>query len=270
MPWEPVVSVAVPPSRPPGPGSTRRRPAGPRASASSSRPCGMPGPSSRTVTSTASGERLEQHPRAGRRVRRGPRRCRGRPRPRPRSRRPPASPGARRPTVPATETPGRRSSADSSPTRSTTPAASGATASCWRISVRSACSCSPASRPSSAPSPPELGPAALHEGEHLEHPVVDGPGQPGALRRRRRGRARRAARAGRRPQQRVDHQADDRAADQEEEEVPVDRSRTGSAAVRKVGDATAGRPRPGRPSTRQWMAHANIAAITQKPGTVEW
>ena len=61
------------------------------------------------------------------------------------------------------------------------PPAPGATWSCSRISVRSATSCSPASRPSSAASPAELGTPALHQREHLQHAVVDGAGQPGPL-----------------------------------------------------------------------------------------
>ncbi len=120
----------------------------------------------------------------------------------------------------ATDTPARRSSADSAPTRSTTPGV-GSTASCWRIRVRSAGSCSPARRPSSAPSGPELRPASLDQREHLQHPVVHRARQPGALGRGRRGPLG-DRRPRRRPQQRVDHQADDRAADQEEEQVPVD------------------------------------------------
>ena len=48
-------------------------------------------------------------------------------------------------------------------------------------SARSATSCSPASRPSVRSLPAELRAAPLHQRQHLQHPVVHGPGQPRPL-----------------------------------------------------------------------------------------
>ena len=152
----------------------------------------------------------------------------------------------------ATDTPGRRSSADSAPTRSTT-AGVGSTASCWRISDRSAVSCSPASRPSSAPSGAEVGPAALHQRR-----------APAARRRARRGRAGCAprrpprltlggGRPRRRAQQRVDHQADDRAADRGAGRGSRRWSRTGSAGSAKSSTDSSDRGDQRRPARRQWI-----------------
>ena len=68
--------------------------------------------------------------------------------------------------------------------------------------------------------PAELGAAALHEAEHLQHPVVDGAGQPGPLG----GGGRVALGAvalGRHPLQRLDHEPHDRPSDQQQEGVAV-------------------------------------------------
>ena len=79
--------------------------------------------------------------------------------------------------------------------------------------------------------------------------------------------AARSARPSRRghPLQGVGHVADDRAADQEQEEVAVDWSGSRSCGPRGRPPRAA-RRRPARRAQRQWMAQANIAPITQKPG----
>ena len=66
----------------------------------------------------------------------------------------------------------------------------------------------------------ELVAAALHQAEHLQHAVVDRPGQPGPL-----GGGRRVALGavalGGHPLERLDHEPDDRPADQQQERVAV-------------------------------------------------
>ena len=110
-----------------------------------------------------------------------------------------------------------------------------------------------------------LGAAALDQREHLEDAVVHGPGQPGPLpgdRRLALGQVPRHRTA----LQQVDEVADDEAADDQQEDVAVvglgellageDVGRTSTTA------ATA------PPTSRQWMAQASSAPITQKPATV--
>ena len=107
--------------------------------------------------------------------------------------------------------------------------------------------------------PAELGTPALHEAEHLQHAVVDGAGQPGAL-----GGGGRVALGAvplvRHPLERLDHEPHDRTSDQQEEGVAVvglgdvlaDRQvRDGDARPRRPGRraSASGSPTPsGRPS----------------------
>ena len=155
-----------------------------------SRPSGMPGPSSRTVTTTCVGRAAPAAPRPAPAARRARPRCPGRPGPR----RPP-----RRPAPPPGLDPRRRGrdrhdrwSRRLQPLRARRrgrpgPRRVGRPRPVRRISARSALSCSPASRPSSARSPPSLGCRG----------AAPGPA-PGA---RRRGRPGPAAPARRRPRQ---------------------------------------------------------------------
>ena len=252
-----------------GRGSTAPRRAGPRPRPRSSRPAGMPGPSSRTVTTTRSprSSSSTQAGASGADVARA--RCRGRP-----ARRRPA----RWPRAPGSSTglPGRGDASTrvrgcrarlSAAARSTRrPRRRRPSASCCRISDRSARSCSPASRPSSAAVAAELGAAALHQREHLEHAVVDGPGQPGPLRRGR-GRALGARRA-RRPSA-----AATRTGSRRSGRRSAAGRRCRSWPGRRSVAHRRGRPRdehdrrrPGRRASRQWIAQASSAPITQKPG----
>ena len=216
----------------------RRRRAGPRARPPRAGPAGCRAPRRARDTTTASGERLEQHPGRGRRpdvggdVVEAGRHDRhdlvGRAR---------VQEHAARRAPPRTR-PARRSSADSSPTRSTIPGRRRRP----RPAAGSAPAAPPPARPpagpSSAPSAPELGRRGAAPGEHLQHAVVHGAGQPGPLGRGRGGALGRG-RARRRPQQRVDHQADDRAADQQQEDVPVDGLGEVVAGSARSVDATA-------------------------------
>ena len=239
--------------RPPGRGSSRAPRAGPRAAAWSSRPSGMPGPSSRTVTSTASGTCLEQHPRRRVGRRRGARRCRGRPTTTATSSR--TVPAGRRTGVPgvATETTGGRTA--SSRLQLCRPGRAPARSPPWCGTE----SCAPDQRPQRAlllPGQPaevgdvtaELGAAALHQRQHLQHPVVHRARQPGALRRGGRGPLGAVALGGH-LLQRLAHVADDRAADQQQEDVAV----VGLGDVladRQVGRRPGRRRRPARPRQR--------------------